>query len=208
MYKLILFDLDGTILNTLADLNDAVNYGLINNGLPGITIDTTRSIVGNGIKNLCNQASKGIKSDYVYEDFKSYYANHLTDKTTIYDGIVDLLKELKKKYKLGILSNKKDSAVKELNNHFFGNIFDFAYGERDGIKRKPDREAIDLIMREYNINNDEILYIGDSEVDIIFSKNADIDYIICSWGFRNKKDLLKYNPKIIIDKPEEILKFI
>lgn len=207
-YKMILFDLDGTILNTLADLTNAVNYGLKKAGVDEIDIASTRRYIGNGIKNLCNLASNGVSSDVVFEGFKEYYFTHLHDMSYVYKNIPTVLLSLKDKCILGILSNKKDSLVREIEKYYFKDIFNFAYGEREGIERKPSPEAIELIKKEYNLKNEEILYIGDSEVDIEFSKNAKIDYIICTWGFRDKEELLNHNPMTIVDDPMEILKNI
>lgn len=207
-YKMIIFDLDGTILNTISDLHQALSYALVKNDLEDISIDDTRRYVGNGIKMLCHLASKGIKEDLVYNDFRNYYSMHSCDMSYVYKNIPSLLLKLKGKAILGILSNKKDGAVKIINDYYFKDIFDFAYGERDGVLRKPSKEALDPIINEYNISKDEIVYIGDSEVDIKFSENAGIDYIICSWGFRSKEEILKYNPKILVDDPMDILSYL
>jgi phosphoglycolate phosphatase len=207
-YKMILFDLDGTILNTLADLKNAVNYGLRKNGLPERSFEEVKSFVGNGIKNLCIKASNNIKVDNVYNDFKEYYSLHLCDETSIYPNISTLLLELKKKHMLGILSNKKDSAVQRLSKYYFKDIFDIALGETSGLERKPSSDMLEYILKKYNLDRKEVLYIGDSDVDITFSNNCSIDYIIVDYGFRTHGELEKLNPRVIISNPLEVLKYL
>lgn len=204
MYKMIIFDLDGTILNTIGDLNEAINYALRNNGLKEISIDDTKKYIGNGIKKLCSLACNGEKEELVYSDFKSYYPNHCLDNTFPYEGILDVINNLKDKYILGVLSNKKDELVKKIIYHFFPNIFDFSYGERDNIKRKPDCEWMNIILNEYNLSKSDILYIGDSEVDIEFAKNSRVDFLICTWGYRKKEELLHYSGVSLIDSPKHL----
>lgn len=208
-YKLILFDLDGTILNTLSDLANSVNYALRKNNLQEISKDMVKAYIGNGIKKLCELSSRGINTEEVYEDFKKYYMMHLCDESYVYKNVAPLLLELKKRgYMLGILSNKKDSAVKEISRYYFPLIFDFAYGEREGILRKPDAMAIELICKEYNISRTDVLYVGDSDVDILFCKNSNIDYAICTYGFRDKIYLEKLKPMSLIDDPIDLLKLL
>ena len=203
MYTLIIFDLDGTLLNTIGDLSSAVNYALRNNGLKEISIDEAKAYIGNGIKRLCTLSCGGIKEDLVFSDFKKYYPMHCLDLTKPYDGINELLNHLKNKYKLGVLSNKKDELVKKIIDHYFPNIFDFSYGERDNIRRKPDREWMDIILKENNLSQSDVLYIGDSEVDIEFAKNAGVDSIICTWGFRSPSELMNTNARLI-NSPMEL----
>ena len=207
-YKMILFDLDGTILNTLADLKNAVNYGLRNNCLPERSFEEIKSFVGNGIKNLCIKASNNINVDNVYNDFKEYYSLHLCDETSIYPNIPTLLLELKKKYMLGILSNKRDSAVQHLSKYYFKDIFDIALGETNGLERKPSSDMLEYILKKYNLDRKEVLYIGDSDVDITFSNNCSIDYIIVDYGFRTHEELEKLNPRVIVSNPLEVLKYL
>lgn len=208
MKKLVLFDLDGTILNTIKDLASAVNYGLTKNGLEPISVEMVQSYIGNGIAQLCHLASNGVNEESVLADFKSYYATHNHDESFVYKNIPTLLLRLKERYMLGILSNKKDEAVKVLNDYYFKDIFTFAWGEQDGVKRKPDSEALELIKSKYNLKSEDIIYIGDSEVDIAFSVNSKIDYIIGTWGFRSKEELSKLNPMTMVDDPLDILKLL
>ena len=208
MKRMIVFDLDGTILNTLSDLKNALNYGLRKNGLKERSLDEVRSFVGNGIKNLRRDGANGEKVELVYSDFKKYYSTHLCDETSVYPNIPTLLLELKKTYIIGILSNKANDAVQVLNNYYFKDIFDFALGEIKGLRRKPEEDMLLYLLKKYNLEKKDVLYVGDSYVDIKFCNNAKIDYVIVDYGFRRRDDLLKMNPKKIVSNPLDIIAYL
>ncbi len=206
-YKMILFDLDGTLLNSLEDLAAALNYSLITLGLKERTLEEVRCFVGNGIKNLCIKGSNNYKSDEVYKLFREYYDIHYADKSVVYDGILELLDYLKD-FKLGIISNKKNDAVKKISEAYFKNIFNFTLGETEGLEKKPAPDMMNYVLDKYNLKTSEVLYIGDSDVDIKFAQNSLCDYIIVDYGFRTNEELQKLNPKILLHTPLDIIKYI
>lgn len=189
-YKLVLFDLDGTILDTLGDLCDSVNFALASAGFPARTLDEVRRFVGNGILKLVERAlpdgSDLAAIDRVYETFKAYYRDHCAIKTAPYAGIPELLASLGASgVKLAVVSNKADFAVQSLCERYFEGVFDYAVGERAGIRRKPAPDSVNEVLDHFGIGCAEALYIGDSEVDVETAKNAGIDCIAVDWGFRD-----------------------
>lgn len=213
VFKLLIFDLDGTILYTLDDLTDAVNHGLEENGYPKRNLDEVRSFVGNGIKKLISRAvPTGTKADAeqkVYESFTEYYKIHCKDKTKPYDGILDVVRMLKQQgYLLAVVSNKADYGVQELCAEFFEGIFDAAVGERDGIRRKPAPDSVLEVLSKLNVDKDEAIYIGDSEVDIETAHNAGLKCISVTWGFRDEELLVKSGADIIVNNMRELTEYI
>ncbi|MCM1157207.1 MAG: HAD-IA family hydrolase [Clostridium sp.] len=207
-YELVIFDMDGTILDTLEDLADAMNTVLRKFGYPEHSVEEIRRFVGNGIRKLVERAvPEGISVDTLeemYGKFMEYYQEHCADKTKAYDGIPELLNTLRKAgCKTAVVSNKADAAVKELCRQYFDGCFDFAVGERSGILKKPAPDSVNEVLRQLDVEAGKAVYIGDSEVDIATAENAGIDSIIVSWGFREKEFLLKQGAKIIIDYPKE-----
>lgn len=212
-YKLAVFDMDGTILNTLEDLADSTNYALKANGLPERTIDEVRRFVGNGIRLLIERAVPTDTDkkliDKVFDTFKEYYKTHCAVKTRPYDGIKDVLLELRKAGCLtAVVSNKADFAVQDLCKDYFDNLFDFAIGEREGIKKKPAPDSVFEVLSKLNVEKDNAVYIGDSDVDFATSVNAGMDVIIVGWGFRDEEFLREKGAKRIIKQPSEILDII
>lgn len=212
-YKLAVFDLDGTILDTLEDLTNSVNYALKNKSLPERSLDEIRSFVGNGIRLLIQRAVPVNTSqsvvDTVFDDFKEHYAIHSIDKTLPYDGIIPLLEKLKKAgMKIAVVSNKADFAVQGLVKRYFGDLFDFAVGERSGIEKKPAPDSVFEAMSVLDFQKDDTVYIGDSEVDIMTAKNADLDCICVDWGFRSTAQLISAGAKIIVSEPQKIADLI
>jgi phosphoglycolate phosphatase len=209
-YNCVVFDLDGTLLDTLGDLRDSVNFALSKNGLPKRTTEEIRAFVGNGIRLLIERSvpenTELSLVDKCFEDFKAHYRANSANLTKAYDGINELLSVLKNRgLKLAVVSNKADFAVKTLVETYFPDVFDCAIGEKEGVKRKPAPDTVFAVMKELNVNKNEVVYIGDSEVDIETSKNADIPCISVTWGFRDKDVLEKLFPEYIVDSPEEIL---
>lgn len=194
-YKLAIFDLDGTLLDTLEDLEQSLNAALLQNALPPRTLEEVRRFVGNGIRKL---VERGVPSgtdktvtDKVYNDFCIYYAKHNADYTYIYRGIPELLDELKKNgCRLAVVSNKADNAVQALCNRFFKGIFDMVIGAKDGIPKKPAPDSVLEILKALRVQKEEAVYIGDSEVDIETAENAGLRSVIVDWGFRDRAVLV------------------
>ena len=208
-YKLAIFDLDGTILNTLEDLADATNYALGEHGYPGRTIEEVRRFVGNGIRRLIEQAvPDGLteeETDGVHETFSAHYEQHCADKTRPYEGILQLLQHLRAAGCLtAVVSNKADVAVQPLCKHYYEGLFDYAVGERADIRRKPAPDSVQEVLRRLQVETAEAVYIGDSEVDIQTAQNAGLDSIIVTWGFRDRAYLESQGGRRFVDRPEEI----
>ena len=198
------FDLDGTLLNTLEDLADAVNYSLAQFGMPQRTIEEVRNYVGNGIRLLIERSVPNGTDlpviDNVFECFKKYYQEHCNAKTKAYDGIIDMLKELKQSgIKLAVLSNKAQNAVTKLCDIYFDNLLDITFGAREGIAKKPAPDALLECAAIADIALEDIAYIGDSDVDVLTARNAGVDCIAVSWGFRDKGVLIKAGADKIAD---------
>ena len=212
-YTCIAFDLDGTLLDTLEDLTDSVNFVLHKFGYPKHTIEVVRSFIGNGIQKLLERAVpesvEGTEFEEISKLFKEYYKEHCQDKTKLYSGVEQMLSNLcKEGYQLAIVSNKADFAVKELYNKYFAKYMRHAVGEKEGIKRKPAPDMLLHVLKEMNVDKREVLYVGDSEVDKQTADNTGVDCLMVSWGFRDKEELEKLAPIGIIDKAEEIWKYI
>ena len=208
--KCVIFDLDGTLLYTLEDLKNSVNFALGKNNFPTRTLNEVREFVGNGIESLMRSASpEGISEEAFYKcfcDFKEYYKIHSEDNTKEYDGITDVLKALKANgFLLAVVSNKADFAVNTLCKKYFPGLLDCAIGERDGIKRKPCPDSVNEVLKRFAVDKENCFYVGDSDVDVKTANNAGVRCIACTWGFRSKVVLERENPEYIIDSPKEIL---
>lgn len=213
MYKTIIFDLDGTLLDTLDDLTDATNAALKKFGLKSRTRDEVCSFVGNGIAKLIERAVGEEGKEYqeaALAEFKSYYAAHCADKTAPYAGILTLLKTLQARgVKTAVVSNKVDFAVKSLAKTYFDGLLLSAVGENEaaGIRKKPAPDSLLAVMKELSATADSTAYVGDSEVDIQTAKNAGVDCICVTWGFRKKAYLQEEGGKLFMDTPAEILNY-
>ncbi len=208
-YKLIIFDMDGTILDTLEDLADSTNYALDVMGYPARTIDEVRSFVGNGIGKLLERsAPDSISTDdleKLFAIFNDYYKKNSCNKTRPYDGILSLLKELRSQgIKTAVVSNKADYAVQDLCIRFFDGLFDVAIGEKTGVRRKPAPDSVYAVLNKLKISKEEAVYVGDSDVDILTAANAGMDCICVSWGFRDEEFLKKNGADVVIQNPSEI----
>ena len=221
MYKLAVFDLDGTILNTLEDLAGSVNYCMKKFNMPERTIDEVRRFVGNGIKKLIERAVPSGTSESlteeVHEAFNQHYKLHCKDKTKPYDGIEELITALNSKgIKSAVVSNKADFAVKILCEDFFRGLFIDAVGEKEseGVRKKPAPDSVNKVIENFKKNFDSeitkkgVVYIGDSEVDIQTAKNADVDCISVNWGFKDNDFLVKNGASKIVSTPKELEKAI
>lgn len=212
-YKGVIFDLDGTLLNSLEDLCESVNYALNKMGYNRRSIDEVRSFVGNGVDMLIKRALPNDSDDRVQREclsiFKEYYEIHKKDKTAPYEGITELLYELKSNgISMAIVSNKYDLAVKELNKEIFGNLISTAIGTNEKIKKKPHTDGIMMALKELGLTESEVIYVGDSDVDMMTAHNAGVDVIGVTWGFRDRELLEKMKANYITDNPIEIVKII
>lgn len=212
-YTTVVFDLDGTLLNTLTDLHASVNIALAHYNMPPRTMDEVRTFLGNGylylIAHCAPENTPQEKVAEVLKYFEEYYYSHSMDTTCPYEGIPEVVNTLAiDGYKLAIVSNKGMAAVKELAAHFFNGTIPVAIGESEDVRRKPAPDAAIEAMRLLQAEKDSALYVGDSEVDIATAKNAGIDCLSVSWGFRTKEHLVNNGASVIIDKPEEIVDFL
>ena len=215
MKKIVIFDLDGTLLNTLDDLADSTNYALAKFGYPTRTIEEVRQFVGNGVAKLIERAIPDGKKNPNFEKclaiFKENYAQNMYNKTAPYVGILEMLSNLKSKgLKIAVVSNKFELAVKELCKKYFDGYIDFAAGENEaqGIKKKPAPDTVFTVLKEFELNPEDAVYVGDSDVDIMTAKNSQMPCISVTWGFRDEDFLLKNGATILINTPSEIYSHI
>ena len=196
--KTIIFDLDGTILNTLVDLKNAVNHGLKTRNLPEKDLEYVRNAIGNGtqvlIKRCCPEDISEEERAIVFATFKNYYLEHYADNTRPYEGIVDMLKKLKGQVKLGVVSNKDHDLVIKLINKEFPGLFDIVQGSYFDKPKKPNPYLIDKIIKENNLNKKDCLYVGDTNIDKESATNAGLDYLLVNYGYRTKEELEKMCP--------------
>ena len=212
-YQLAIFDLDGTLLNTLDDLADSVNHVMDEFGFLGRSLTEVRSFVGNGIKKLIERSAPADTSaeeiERMFEQFKVYYGAHCADKTKPYDGIMELLTDLKKQdVKLAVVSNKADYAVKALCEQYFPGFFNEAVGERVGIARKPAPDTVNEVLKILQIDKAQAVYIGDSEVDVQTAQNAGMDCIAVDWGFRDTEVLKEAGVETIVSTPKDLMMYL
>jgi len=212
-YKLAIFDLDGTLLDSLADLHASVNVILEKHNQKKRSIEEIRQFVGNGSLKLIERAVEENTTreeiDCIHNEYKTYYDKHCNDLTKAYDGIIDVLKVLKKRgVILAVLSNKPDFTVKKLNEIYFEGLFEIARGALPEIPVKPAPDSVLKILDELNIKNEDAVYIGDSEVDVKTAKNAKLDEIAVTWGFRHKDFLELNGANTFANETKELLDLI
>lgn len=212
-YPLIVFDMDGTILDTLQDLLEAVNFGLKKNGFPERTFEEVKWMVGRGMPHLIHSALPENHSDAdfdkVYKDFLEYYGVHSIDKTGPYQGIKEAALELKKAgYTITVNSNKNDKDAGELAEHFFPGVFDFVLGARAEMEKKPAPDGVNYIETKFGFRREQTIYIGDSDVDFLTARNAGVQFIGCHWGFRGRKFLEEQGATVIADTPSQLFNII
>lgn len=212
-YDTIIFDLDGTLLNTLEDLSDSVNYALELHGFPVRKITEIRSFVGNGVARLMELSIPDGINNPKYEkclaDFCHHYSMNMQNKTDVYNGIMDILKQLSKEnYKIAIVSNKLDKAVKGLNKTYFIDYIKVAIGESNGISKKPAPDTVFKALEELGSTPNKAVYVGDSEVDVKTAKNSGVLCVGVTWGFRDRDVLEREGADYIIDKPEDLMGII
>lgn len=208
--RTIVFDLDGTLLNTLDDLAASTNYALRRNSLSERGIDEIKAFVGNGVRKLIERAvpagtPTSVTND-VFACFKQHYALHCMDKTDLYAGVGAMLEELHAAgYRMGIVSNKLQSGVDKLYRHFFRGTVRVAVGEREGIRRKPEPDMVESALKEMNAGKEEAVYVGDSDVDVATAANAGLPCISVLWGFRDRAFLAAHGAERFAEVPADIL---
>lgn len=208
--KAIIFDLDGTILDTLDDITQSANYTLNKLNLSRVDKTDVRKYLGHGARRLWELILKDNPNllDTALSIYLPYLEAHSMVLTKPYKGINELLQKLKGKYKLSVVSNKHQKAVDDVIKHYFTDIFDVVIGEREGLLKKPSPEPLYLALKLLGLNKDEVIFIGDSEVDIQTAKNADIPVIGITWGFRDFEELVHQEPNYLINEVAKIMKII
>ena len=204
----ILFDLDGTLLNTLEDLKDAVNHTMTQHGCPERSLEEVRQFIGNGARHLIRKSLPGGESEeyisQVLADYQTYYAAHSQVKTRPYEGIMEALKAIGEKYPIAIVSNKPDVAVKILCADYFPGVY--ALGEAADCPRKP---APDMLCKAQKaIGVDSFIYVGDSEVDVVTAQNAGVKCLSVLWGFRDKADMEAVGGQYFCEDPADLLSML
>lgn len=205
----VIFDLDGTLLDSLDDLADSVNFALAHYGLPQRSLDEVRSLLGNGVKALVRgalpEASDEDAFKAVYESFHANYLVHCMDKTRPYPGVLAALQRLRAEgYALAIVSNKLDEMVQRLSRRFFASCVDVAVGERPGIRRKPSPDGVRAVAEQLECPPGSIVYVGDSEVDIATAANAGVPCLSVLWGFRSREYLEQCAARHFVATPDEL----
>lgn len=209
-YDTILWDMDGTLLDTLQDLQASVNHVLQQNHFPLRTLDEVRNFVGNGARRLMTLAVPNGQADPDFEtymaQFNAYYPLHCNDHTTVYPGLMPVLQQFKQSGRqMAVISNKPDYGVKELNRLYFADLMSAAIGESPGIRRKPAPDTVLQAISAMGADPSRCVYIGDSDVDIETARNAGLPCISVTWGFRSRAFLLEHGATCCVDRPEELL---
>ena len=210
MKKLIIFDLDGTLLDTLDDLQSSVNFALSHFGYPLRSREQVRKDIGNGVAKLMERSTPdGLNNPHYKEAldiFKEHYSTHYADKTYPYDGILKTLKELRNAgFLLAVATNKIDDIAHILVNKHFPNCFDYILGDIDGVPKKPNPDMINNILKHFNMSKEETIYIGDTNVDEQTARNSGLDYCLLTYGYRTKEELLETCVgRLFLNSPEEI----
>lgn len=206
----VIFDLDGTLLNTLEDLANSTNYALGQFGFPLRSVDEVRSFVGDGVRKLIERALPSADNeqsvDAVLDSFKQHYVQHCQERTCLYPGISELLYDLKTKgIRLAIVSNKLQSGVDELYKRYFSDVVEIAVGEQVGVRRKPAPDMVLKALAVLGVNKDEALYVGDSEVDVTTARAVEMSCVAVLWGFRDRDVLEQCGADFIIEQPLELM---
>ena len=212
MYSTYIFDLDGTLLDTLTDLAASCNYALRTHGMPEHSIDDVRRFVGNGVRKLMERAIPDGDANPVFEatfaTFREHYMVHSLDTTKPYPGIMDALAELKARgSRLAVVSNKMMAATVELCKYFFPETIEVAIGENEaeGIRKKPAPDTVFAALKQLGVSGDNAVYVGDSDVDLATARNSGLPCISVLWGFRDREFLLDHGATTFITSPKELL---
>lgn len=209
MINSCIFDLDGTLLNTLADLRESTNYALKKFGFPERSMEEIRNFVGNGLRMLIRRAVPNFADeetvDWVLAEMKAHYREHYHDGTVPYDGILPFLRKMKNcGFRMAIVSNKADPMVQLLRTLYFDDLISVAVGELEGVARKPAPDLVKIAMHRLGCTAENAVYIGDSEVDIETAKNAGLPCMSVGWGFRDEEILHNAGAKTIYHSPAEL----
>lgn len=212
-YVTVIFDLDGTLLNTLDDLASSVNYALEKCGYPRRSVDEVRRFVGNGVEKLIKRAvPPNISKEEIktcFDSFKWHYKENMSNQTRPYDGIMELLEKLKaENIKIAVVSNKVDEAVRLLCEKEFSGLIEVALGESKEIPKKPNPEMVFKALKELNSKIEETIFVGDSDVDMETAKNANITSVGVTWGFRDREVLKAAGANFIIEEPRELFSLL
>ena len=213
MRKVLLFDLDGTLLNTITDLHHAVNHALAAYGFPTHSEAAVMRMVGNGIRSLVTRATPGGEGnphlEAVLAEFRRYYELHKNDHTAPYDGIIEMLDALAAVgYVPAVVSNKIDSAVKGLCSETFPGRIAYALGDTEGIPRKPEPDMVYAALRALGVEPSDAYFIGDSEVDVVTARNAGIPCLSVLWGFREKEELIAVGGDAFFETPAALAEYL
>lgn len=212
-YEAVIFDLDGTLLNTLEDLCDSVNYSLRLHGMKERSPEEIRRFVGNGVQRLMELSVEANcpkeKLDSAFTVFKEHYAIHCNDKTDLYPEIAELLSELKKEgFQMAIVSNKYYQGVQILKEQYFKEYLSVAIGEKEGIRKKPAPDTVLEALRLLELPKEKAVYVGDSEVDIATARNVGMDCITVAWGFRTRQEQESVGANVFVERPQEIIELL
>lgn len=214
MFKTVIFDLDGTLLDTLGDLTDASNHVCTQNGWPTYTEEQIRHMVGNGNLKLAERFTpERLRTPErlaeSLKQFMAYYDLHKMDRTAPYPGVLDALAALQAAgVKTAVFSNKADAFCPALVEHYFGDGFDVVRGKRDGVPAKPDPAGVHALMRELGASPEDTVYVGDSDVDVLTGHNAGLPVCGVTWGFRGRKELARAGAELLADSAEELAKLL
>ncbi|MBR5728218.1 MAG: HAD family hydrolase [Muribaculaceae bacterium] len=215
MKRLVIFDLDGTLLNTIEDLGHAANYALEKNGFATHTLASYPFFVGNGVRRLITRVlpeehRDDATIDRLLKDFREYYDEHCCDCTKPYPGMPELLRDLRDQgVQMAVASNKYDAAVQKIINHYFGDIdFVAIEGQKEGVNVKPDPSVVFAILAKARTPKREVLYVGDSGVDMETARRACVDSVGVTWGFRPEKELVESLAGTIIHQPSDVIKLM
>lgn len=209
MYELVIFDLDGTILNTLEDLLQSCNYVLSKYNLNTVTLEDVRKNIGWGIRHLIYELSNhSVHIDNMFNEYKEYYSKHYNDFTKPYDGIYEVIDYcINNNIRIGVYTNKVEDIAKDLCDYHFNGKFEFVYGDIENRVRKPEATFITKVIEDLDIDKSKVLYIGDSEVDIKTANNAGFNGLFLSYGYRPKEELLRYSNNVI-DNALDIINYL
>ena len=212
MYNTYIFDLDGTLLDTITDLAASCNYALRTHGMPEHSVDDVRRFVGNGVRKLMERAiphgAENPDFEATFATFREHYMRHSLDTTQPYPGIPEVLADLKARgCRLAVVSNKMMAATVELCRHFFPDTIEVAIGEHEaeGIRKKPAPDTVFAALRELGVEKDRAVYVGDSDVDVQTAANSGLPCISVLWGFRDRDFLIQHGAKTFISAPSELL---
>ncbi len=214
MIKAALFDLDGTLTNSLKDLATAVNFAITKNGYPEQPLEKFNMFVGDGMLKMVERAiAPATVSDekllFLKEEFLGYYSKHYADYTTCYNGVPELLATLKNKgIKIAVVTNKDTDMAIALLNKVYGNMFDYIIGKQDGLAAKPAPDSSFLAMKALGVEPSECVFLGDSGVDMQTAVNSGATAVGVTWGFRSKEELMSNGAKYIIDVPNELINIL